>query len=420
MGQLADLITALKAAHERIQSTHPTLATATTNLDKAHTLFHTTSHGSHNPTAPQTTQALRQAQAEITEAHSLLTQAETLIQQYLTHITGQTPTTTSHNTNTTDTGTDTKTTSKDENLTKQGDVENNASYSEVVPIERYTLPHEENERIFREDIVSMEFGDVVPQELPEAVFIVGQQGAGKTRLTDQFAGEFEQRGGFVNVDSDIYKQYHPAYEDLLCEDDRLMAAYTGPDGREWMTKAQDYAREHQLNVIVQETVQNPEYFAHLAQSYRDMGYRIVISVMGVPEALSRQGILHRYYQQVSDRGHGRLTVPEKAIASYQGIVNGAQLIDELRLADEVAVYRRGESEPRYRNELTADGQWRDAPRLHKAIETERSRPLSDQEIAQFHATQSYLRQVAGPEWDNELAAIESLAAPLLAPKRDNQ
>lgn len=105
MGQFDDLITALKAAHARIQSTHPTLAAAATQLHHAHTLFHTTSHGSHNPKATHTTQALNKAQAEITQAHSLLKQSETQIQQYLTFLIGQSPATTSRNTNTTETDT---------------------------------------------------------------------------------------------------------------------------------------------------------------------------------------------------------------------------------------------------------------------------------------------------------------------------
>lgn len=105
MGQFDDFIAALKAARQAAQAVHPMLATAAANLGEAHAMFHTTSYGSHNPTAPQTTQALRQAQEEITQAHSLLKQTENLIQQYLTFLIGQSPATVSRNTNTTETDT---------------------------------------------------------------------------------------------------------------------------------------------------------------------------------------------------------------------------------------------------------------------------------------------------------------------------
>lgn len=37
-------------------------------------------------------------------------------------------------------------------------------------------------------------------------------------------------------------------------------------------------------------------------------FRIEVMVIAVPAAMSNQGILSRYHEQVLDRGHGRLTV----------------------------------------------------------------------------------------------------------------
>jgi hypothetical protein len=86
-------------------------------------------------------------------------------------------------------------------------------------------------------------------------------------------------------------------------------------GNAGTTKAQEYAREHRLNVLIQETAQNPPYLAAVAADYRDAGYRVEMAFLGVPEAMSRHGILQRYHEQVRDRGHGQLTVPAKRDAS---------------------------------------------------------------------------------------------------------
>lgn len=62
--------------------------------------------------------------------------------------------------------------------------------------------------------------------------------------------------------------------------------------------------------------------------------------------MSNQGIVSRYYEQVLDRGHGRLTVQANADRACTGILDLADAIDNERLADEAGVFRRGEATPR--------------------------------------------------------------------------
>lgn len=277
----------------------------------------------------------------------------------------------------------------------------------------YQLSEAENDRIFREAITPELLTGPVPQSRPTAVFLVGQPGAGKTRVGAQIGAVLDRAGGFVEVDTDLYKPYHPAYDDLMRRDGgRDMARHTRADGRAWMARVQDHVREHKLNALIHDTVQDPEAFAESLRAYRAAGHRVEVVVMGVPQALSRQGVLDRYHQQVSDRGAGRLTVAANAEASYRGILGGARLVDEHRLADTVAVYRRGEADPRYRNHLTAPREWAESPHLQRAIETERTRPLSPDEAREFRATHALLRTALGPEWHDELTAIAELARPL--------
>ncbi|MGH3852601.1 MAG: hypothetical protein ACRDR6_03700 [Pseudonocardiaceae bacterium] len=132
-------------------------------------------------------------------------------------------------------------------------------------------------------------------------------------------------------------------------------------------------------------------------------------------------ILARYYEQIAQSGHSRLTVPESAALSYQGILDGAQQIDELHLADEVEVYRRGEFETRYHDGLTGDGTWRSGTGgLHSALEQERSRPLTPGEIGQFRDKQQRLREVAGVEHQDELSTIDNLLKPLIQTREKPQ
>ncbi|MBC2869793.1 zeta toxin family protein [Streptomyces mexicanus] len=286
---------------------------------------------------------------------------------------------------------------------------------------RYQLPAEENRRIFAADIVPELLTGPTPQDPPTAVFLLGQPGAGKTRVAQLVAEQLDARGGFADIDSDLYKPYHPQYAELMARDDRLMALYTGPDGRAWMRQAQQFVRGEdplsggrKLNALIQEIAMDPEFLAGTMRQYRAVGARTEVFVLAVSQALSEQGILNRYYEQVRDRGQGRLTVPEKAAASYTGIAVSCEVIARQGLADYAAVYRRGESIPRYAAsaaELSAE-----PLALRQVLERERNRPWTPEESQDFRAVQQKLREGLPADFGPQLDRIDELARPLLAPQ----
>jgi len=282
-------------------------------------------------------------------------------------------------------------------------------------VARHRLPEDENRAIFRDEIVPDLLAGRATQEIPTVVFLIGQPGAGKSRVTDMVADVLNKRGGFVDVDSDLYKPYHPEYDALMAQDDTLMAAYTRADGRAWMAQAEQYVRDNGLNAVIQETSQDGAAVAEKMAAYREAGARVEALAMGVPEAMSNQGIVHRYHEQVRERGQGRLTVQANADQSYSGILDLAVRVDDGRLADQTAVFRRGEAEPRYSNALSSAGEWQAPPAFRAAIEAERVRPWTQKETADFVAAQTKLRAGMGREWAGRLDRIENLAKPLMTP-----
>ncbi len=288
-------------------------------------------------------------------------------------------------------------------------------------VERYRLSDTDNRRILQQGIVPELLEGRIPQETPTVVFLIGQPGAGKSRLTEEVARVLNQHGGFVDADSDLYKPYHPSYEALMAQDDTLMAAYTRADGRAWMAHAEEYVRSHKLHAIIQETSQNAQAVEDKMLAYRRTGARVEALFMGVPKAMSDQGIVSRYFEQLADRGQGRLTVQSNADESYRGIRDLAGRVDGSALAKVVGVYRRGEGNPRYSNTVDASGDWARPPRLTEALEAERNRAWTAAESEAFVATQLRLREESrdlGPEWPERLARIEQHAEPFLAPATD--
>lgn len=122
-----------------------------------------------------------------------------------------------------------------------------------------------------------------------------------------------------------------------------MARHIGQDARQWTHQARAYVQRNRLHILAHDTAGEALFSAGLLQEYRrvDASRRLEMVALGVPRALSGQGVLHRYFEQVQDRDQGQLSVPEKVQAPYTGMLEYADLVDEGRLADVVPVYRRG-------------------------------------------------------------------------------
>jgi hypothetical protein len=278
---------------------------------------------------------------------------------------------------------------------------------------RYLLLPPEGRRIFCEQIVPELLAGREPQAQPTVVFLVGQHGAGKSRVASMVGEVLNGRGGFADLDSDLYKPYHPGYDQLMRRDDKLMPAYIGPDSWAWLAQAHEYVRMQRINALKPETGQDSKGAANHLRAYRDAGFRIEVMVLAVSAAMSNQGILSRYYEQIIDRGHGRLPVQANADRAYTGIQDLAGIIDRGRLADEVGVFRRGEAVACYSNKLDAVGQWQAPPSLRAAIETERARTWTAEEAGDFLRTHAKLRNGLGAEWAQRLDEILSQAEPLM-------
>lgn len=279
----------------------------------------------------------------------------------------------------------------------------------------YLLPPQEGRRIFLQRIVPDLLAGLGPRATPVVVFLVGQHGAGKTRVAAMAADGLNRLGGFADLDSDLYKPYHPRYDELIRGDDKLMAAYLGPDSWAWLAQAHDYVRARKINALKPETGQDHRTAAGHMTAYRDAGFRVEAMILAVPAAMSNQGIIGRYHEQLTDRGHGRLPVQANADRAYTGILALADLIDTGCLADETAVFRRGEAAPRYHNTLNHHGQWTGRPVLRAAVEAERARIWTTAETTDFQITQARLRQELGPEWTPRLDEISLQAQPLINP-----
>ncbi|MFF6903313.1 zeta toxin family protein [Streptomyces hydrogenans] len=283
---------------------------------------------------------------------------------------------------------------------------------------RYVLPEEENERIFREEIVP-ETLDGTSQEQPRVVIVSGQTGAGKTAITTLVTTALAVRGEPVNINLDTYKPYHPLFDELMVADDNTAGAYTSIDGHKWMEKAEAYAIERGFDVVMESAMRASRDFEEPAARFRAAGALVEVPIVAVHEAVSRKGALDRQIQQIQAFGTGRKINHEIHDACYHGVVRAAGQVDEQRLAHAVFVMRR-DATVVYGNYLDPQGRWAREPDAPGAVVKERNRPWSEQESRVFAAgVEQTLRQIEilpiemRAESLHELGEIAALARPLV-------
>ena len=169
------------------------------------------------------------------------------------------------------------------------------------------------------------------------------------------------------------------------------------------------ARAARLDVVLSTTLRDPATSADQVDVFKRAGYRVEVLFMAVDIARSGLGALQRYVAQRRDIGYGRYVSADVQQAVYAGMLATADRIDGDAIVDRAHVFRRGGVRV-YSNEVR-EGQWLRPAGLRKAIETERARPWSSDELAHFHDAMARLQIELPAELTRDLAAVARDALP---------
>ncbi|KAI8269561.1 hypothetical protein K4K58_001230 [Colletotrichum sp. SAR11_239] len=217
-------------------------------------------------------------------------------------------------------------------------------------LSHHILPEPVSKEIFQTQILPADLpATLTPHPTrarPLAVLIVGQTGAGKTRTAPAVLSAMNRINPPAHFIADVYKAHHPYYLTLISSPNPAHASpATGPDARKWLAMAVAEAISRKLDVLLESACRHPDDFRDLARMFGEAGYRVEVVVMAVPAALSRLGILHRFYERLPEAGSGNLPIRLTPVKihddSYAGLMSVAEWIDEVDYIDRVLVVRRG-------------------------------------------------------------------------------
>ncbi|WBP91953.1 zeta toxin family protein [Kitasatospora cathayae] len=279
-------------------------------------------------------------------------------------------------------------------------------------VDYHRLSADEHEWTFKNLIVP-DLGEIVAQERPVVVYVMGAPGAGKTQATMMVRRALRERRP-VWIAGELFKAAHPDYFRLLREHPRTASARIRMDYKAWQARAEALVRERGADAVIEIAPGSAAAFLDDAAAWRRAGHRVELLVLDVRAADSLQGTALRY-AEVSRGGirPGRFTTTVGHNRCLAAVLECVQAVEEQRLVDHISVVRR-DGTAIFRNTLGVDGRWSGPAGATLAARAGQVRPYTEQEARQFLAHQRELR-MALPQYRRDVDAITRLAWPLLPP-----
>jgi len=254
---------------------------------------------------------------------------------------------------------------------------------------------EQHESIYIEKIAPRYLPKSKPQDDPCAVITGGQPGSGKSSLTAMAVKRF-QDSGYVLVDADKMRPYHPDYSNLLHSDDKTAANLTHADCGQWATRLMRDGMTERRNLIIDQTSRNPAAMETMTRELRQAGYRVELHIMAVSASVSEQRIHQRYEGQRARDGFGRFSTKDKHDEAFAGVAATVAAVEDRKQVDRLCLYNRF-AQSIYDNMLL-HGQWQHTPSAHQVLSVERLRSMTAEEAYQFATNwESLIRQLEEPE-----------------------
>lgn len=266
------------------------------------------------------------------------------------------------------------------------------------------LSKEEIQRIFEEDIKPDILSRVKSVNEPKAVFLAGQPGAGKTKLSEVTIKELNNNA--VVIDIDELRQYHPKIKEVSNQYE------LDADTRQWKTMLIQECAKNKFNVVFDGTLGgNMQYIEPEMQHMKDNNFTVKINALAVNDSISKLGFISRYEDQVAKNGRGRNVDLSYHNDIYKNIPNNLTIAIGKGLVSEMSIYNRNHETSRTEHLKTYG---KDVFKSSKDLpiydfDVERSRPLKEKEVQELKKWYTKTIDVALKNNSNIITIKETIA-----------
>ena len=186
------------------------------------------------------------------------------------------------------------------------------------------------------------------QEIPTAVLVAGQPGAGKSRLAKTVRSFLKNQGGYIHIDADRMREELPtngvAYPSAVTQKDagRLVAALR-----------KQVVSDH-INFLEEGTFRDAQNVAAFTDALKNQGYRVELRVVSASPEESLLGIYERYESQISAGSENpRILEESYHQVAFEGFCNTVK--ERERFFDRVQVVNK-QNEILYESQLPLPSQ----------------------------------------------------------------
>ncbi|MFI6979075.1 zeta toxin family protein [Embleya sp. NPDC050154] len=199
------------------------------------------------------------------------------------------------------------------------------------------------DRAFRDELVPRFLPEVAGPGVarPQAWFLIGQPGAGKTTLAEEIAARLDADGGCDRVDADRYYAIHPNFEAARALGPTGPASELMPDIQDMRDRvmallADRHRRGVGRHVLMETTARLDRDFELPARTLRrdGEGHEIVGAMIAAPAAISAHAVLTRFV------AGGHLVASDDHDRSVEAQFIAARIIDDPELVDRGLMYVR--------------------------------------------------------------------------------
>jgi UDP-N-acetylglucosamine kinase len=155
--------------------------------------------------------------------------------------------------------------------------------------------------------------DGIPQKKHCVIFLGGQPGAGKSN----FYSQDNNLNGYIVIDGDRYRKFHPDYEDIIKFDTDSYVERTQGFVNECVEHLIEDLSNEGYNLIIEGTLRNPNVPINTCNELSAKGYRTELYVMAVDACTSWKSTINRAHIMLGLDETPRLVPIDK----YNNIVN---------------------------------------------------------------------------------------------------
>lgn len=220
-----------------------------------------------------------------------------------------------------------------------------------------------------------------PADHPVTVFLGGQPAAGKTS-GQQIA--MRMHPGLVPIVGDDYRQFHPDYDRLLETDPTTMPKATAHAAGAWTGMCVDYANSNGYSTLIEGTWRNTGTVLDESEKAKRLGRGTHAILVATPPALSRIGMLSRFYGALDSGQVARWTPPEAHDETVNRLKRNVRAIAEDDSIDRFTVTNR-------KGVVLADTTGDSKADCYDVWLRNFERPLDDDETASMRRIMGFIR-----------------------------